>query len=112
MNWINLVKESMLEEIKQNSHTKPVVIFKHSTRCSISSTAFNRLNRTWKNDEIKDTDVYYLDLISHRNISNSIEETFDVEHESPQILLIENGTCTYHTSHLGINFDDIKKKLS
>jgi bacillithiol system protein YtxJ len=111
MNWINLNNEKALEEIKQTSHDKPVVIFKHSTRCSISSAAWSRLQRSWKNSEIKDSSLYYLDLLSFRNISNLIEETFDVEHQSPQLLLIENGQCTYHTSHLSISFDEIQKRI-
>lgn len=111
MNWISLKKEDTLDEIKQISHEKPVVIFKHSTRCSISSAALSRLERTWKGDGIKPADIYYLDLLSYRNLSNMIEELFQVEHQSPQLLLIENGKCTYHTSHLSISFDEVKKRI-
>lgn len=111
MNWINLKNENTLEEIKTLSKEKPVVIFKHSTRCSISSTALSRLERTWKNDSIAPVNTYFLDLLSYRSISNLIQEEFDVEHQSPQLLLIQNGVCTYHTSHLNINFEEIRKRL-
>ena len=111
MSWKNLNNEQTLDHIKEISHQRPVVIFKHSTRCSISSAAWNRLQRTWNNDGIKETDLYYLDLISYRSISNEIEDLFGVEHQSPQILLIENGMCTYHTSHLNISFDEVKKRI-
>ncbi|HYG39414.1 MAG TPA: bacillithiol system redox-active protein YtxJ [Cytophagales bacterium] len=111
MNWIKLKDEATLKEIKALSHEKPVVIFKHSTRCNISTTALSRLERTWKSDGIKPVSTYFLDLLSYRDISNKIEDVFDIEHQSPQLLLIQNGICTYHTSHLGITFEEIKKRI-
>ena len=93
-----------IENIKNASFTKPQVIFKHSTRCSISSVAKNRLEKT---PTLPDADFYYLDLIKHKNISNSIAEVFQVHHESPQVLLIKNGECTYDESHYAIDMNEI-----
>ena len=98
MNWVKLDNKNQLEEVKTLSEKQPVLIFKHSTRCSISSTSLNRLERAWKTDEIK---PYFLDLIAFRDISNQIAEEFSVEHQSPQVLLIGQGKCVYHTSHPG-----------
>jgi bacillithiol system protein YtxJ len=108
MNWINLVSEEQLAEIKANSATKPQVIFKHSTRCSISNVAKNRLE---KSVAPNDVDFYYLDLLNYRNISNKIAEDFSVYHESPQILLIKNGECVYDESHGGIMMDSIREEV-
>ncbi len=105
MNWIPLHNEQQLEEIKMNSANKPQVIFKHSTRCSVSSMARNRLD---KNDFPEGIDFYFLDIINHRNISNKIAKDFEVHHESPQVLVINNGKCVYDESHSGIHMDDIK----
>jgi bacillithiol system protein YtxJ len=104
MNWIPLNEEAQLEEIIQKSQNKPQVIFKHSTRCSISSMAKNRLD---KNQQPKGIDFYYLDLLKHRNISNKIAEDFNVQHQSPQVLVIRDGMCTYTESHSGIMMDEI-----
>jgi bacillithiol system protein YtxJ len=104
MNWIDLVSENQLAEIKENSAIKPQIIFKHSTRCSISSVAKNRLEKAVAPNDV---DFYYLDLLSYRNISNKIAEDFSVYHESPQILLIKNGECVYDESHGGIMMDEI-----
>ncbi len=104
MNWIPLQDETQLEKIIQNSNTKPQVIFKHSTRCSISSMAKNRLD---KKDAPEGMDFYYLDLIKHRNISNKIATDFHVPHQSPQVLVINNGKCIYDESHSGIMMDEI-----
>jgi bacillithiol system protein YtxJ len=109
MNWITLNNSQQLEEIKEKSKQRPQVIFKHSTRCSISSMAKGRLDRS---TPPQDTDFYFLDLIAHRNISDQISQEFDVFHESPQILVITNGECVYDESHASINMDGIKEMVT
>jgi len=104
MNWIPLKSEEQLTDIITRSATKPQVIFKHSTRCNISSMALNRLEREEATDQ---ADFYYLDLLQYRPISAKIAETFQVEHASPQVILIKNGSCTYDESHMGINMQEI-----
>ncbi len=108
MNWIPLRSQEELEQIITLSKDQPQVIFKHSTRCSVSSVAKNRLERFSVPD---DAAFYYLDLLSHRSLSNSIAERFAVEHESPQILLIKNGNCVYDESHMGIDMEELKDQL-
>ena len=108
MNWIELSKEDQLDTLKENSKNKAQIIFKHSTRCSISSVAKSRLERSITP---QDVDFYYLDLIKHRNISAKIAEEFNVFHESPQILLIKNGACIYDESHSGITMDEIAEQV-
>ncbi len=111
MNWIKLNHSSQLDEIKKESEQQPVLIFKHSTRCSISATALSRLERSWKEEEMKELKSYYLDLLSYRPISNSIAETFGVYHQSPQALIIHKGKCVYNASHFDITYPDIKSQL-
>lgn len=107
MDWKVLSEESQLLEIIRNSETKPQVIFKHSTRCSISSVAKSRLDRS---PTPSDIDFYYLDLIRFRNISNKIVEVFKVHHESPQVLLIRSGECIFDESHMSIDMGEIQEK--
>ena len=107
MNWAQLTSEEQLEAIKLESTEKPVVIFKHSTRCSISSMAKSRLERA---DVPEGVAFYYLDLLQYRPVSNKIAEVFDVHHESPQVLLIRNGECIYEESHNGISMDEIAEQ--
>jgi bacillithiol system protein YtxJ len=83
------------------------MIFKHSTRCSISSLALNRIENV-KNQETIIKSCYFLDLLSYRDISNKIATDFNVIHASPQILIIKNGKCIYNTSHSNINWANIK----
>ncbi len=109
MNWKEFIDESGLEAIKKLSIEKTQVIFKHSTRCSISTMAKSRLERSAKPDGI---DFNYLDLIAHRDISTKIASDFNVEHASPQILVIKNGECIYDESHNAINMDEILEVAS
>lgn len=109
MNWNQLIENSTLVKIKEESADKPVLIFKHSTRCSISSMALNRLERSWQDADMENITPYYLDLISYRDISNQIAAEFDVPHQSPQVIVIKDGKAIYDNSHMGINYEDLKE---
>ncbi len=111
MNWNKLSDINQLDDLVKASENHPVLIFKHSTRCSISSTALDRIERSWKTAEVKGLEPYYLDLIQFRNISGAIESKFDVEHQSPQALVIKNGSCVYHASHYDIRYPELLKHL-
>ena len=104
MHWIHLTDEEQLKNIVTKSQARPQVVFKHSTRCSISAVALQRLQ---KSEQPAEVDFYFLDLISNRNLSNKIAEVFKVQHESPQVLVIKDGQCVYNESHLGISMMDI-----
>jgi bacillithiol system protein YtxJ len=109
MIWKNLEQLTALEEIDKASFTHPILIFKHSTRCSISDVAKARLDRE---DNLNGVDFYYLDLIKHRDISNALAEKYNVHHESPQILLIHKGECIYDESHIAITMAEIKEQVT
>jgi bacillithiol system protein YtxJ len=108
MIWKNLEQLIALEEIDKASFTHPILIFKHSTRCSISDVAKARLD---KEENLNGVDFYYLDLIKHRDISNALAQKYNVHHESPQILLINKGECVYDESHIGITMAEIKEQV-
>lgn len=109
MNWTPLQTTEQVEEIIVRSQTTPQVIFKHSTRCSISSVAKSRLEKAEAPEGI---DFHYLDLISYRSVSNTIAERFGIYHESPQILLIKDGRCIYNESHMGIDMEELREQLN
>lgn len=104
MNFIDLKHTSQIDEVFLRSHQTTQIIFKHSTRCAISSMVLNRLKRTEVNIA---ADFYYLDLIQFRELSNIIAERCKVQHESPQLLIIKNGICTFHASHNAITIEAI-----
>jgi len=102
--WRQLTDLGQLNEIIDLSNEKTVLIFKHSTRCSISRFALKQFENEFDLEE-KIT-PYFLDLLNHRDVSNEVANRFDVFHQSPQILLIKNGKAIFSTSH-----DDIDAKF-
>ena len=112
MNWNELTEVNQLAELAKESHTQPVLIFKHSTSCSISRAALGRLERNWNESEMQHVKPYFLDLLSYRKISTAISDQFSVEHESPQLLIIKNGESIYDRSHLEIAYSSVKSALS
>ncbi len=109
MNWEILTDVNQLGEIIFNSNEKPAVIFKHSTRCSISRMALKQFENEF--DSAEEVTPYFLDLIAYREISNEIANRFNVYHESPQILLIKDGKSVYDASHSDIDAVVLKEKL-
>lgn len=109
MNWTPLETPEQLEEIRTNEQFS--LIFKHSTRCSISMMAKKRFELDW--DALPgNINLYFLDLLRYRDISNSIAEIFKVYHQSPQVLLIKNGECIYETSHGEISAEETAEQIA
>jgi bacillithiol system protein YtxJ len=103
MSWIKLENISQLQEIKANGGVS--LIFKHSTRCSISMMAKKSVDMDL--DDLPETvKPYFLDLIANRDISSQIAEIFNVHHESPQLLVIKNGECILDQSHSDISIEE------
>jgi len=109
MNWIHLQNQQQLNDIKSAKGYS--IIFKHSTRCPISMITKKRLEMDW--DLVPENiSVYFLDLIGHRILSDTIANIFQVHHESPQLLLIKDGECIYETSHSEISLEDAVGQIS
>ena len=106
MNWIALTDYSEIQKALEQS--EPFLVFKHSTRCSISSMALSRFERSYSLEAVQ---AFYLDLIAYRSFSNQLSDEFGIEHQSPQLLFIQSGNCTYHASHNSIDLNEIKALL-
>ena len=104
--WIPLTTKEQLDTIVERSQTKPQLIFKHSTRCGISRMVINSFKEQYNFTE-NDFDLYYLDLLSFREVSNEVSYKFQVLHESPQLLVVKNGEVLVHASHGAINGVDL-----
>ncbi|HXC05698.1 MAG TPA: bacillithiol system redox-active protein YtxJ [Bacteroidia bacterium] len=102
---------NQLDEIDEKSKSKIQVLFKHSTRCSISSMAKRVLSGEMEHMDGQRADVYYLDLLLHRFLSDAIAERYQVEHASPQLLVIKDGKCIYHASHEDISLEKALRKI-
>ena len=107
VNWIPLTAISQLDEIVENSNNKTIVIFKHSTRCSISRFALKQFENEYNLED--KVDLYFLDLLNYREVSNEIANRFQVVHQSPQLLIIKNGVAVYDASHSEIQAEVLEK---
>ncbi|MBR9913992.1 MAG: bacillithiol system redox-active protein YtxJ [Algicola sp.] len=105
--WQALTDLEQLNAIEEQSKTKTQLIFKHSTRCGISSMVMKQFVRSYDFDT--EADLYYLDLLSYRNVSDEVGYKFQVMHQSPQLLIIKNGITVAHASHGAINDLDLER---
>lgn len=103
--WKQLTTVPQLNTIEKLSKGKTQVVFKHSTRCGISKMVMNQFVSAFDTDA--NLDLYYLDLLSYRDVSNEIGYKFQVMHQSPQLLVIKNGVVVSHASHGAINEIDL-----
>lgn len=108
MQWKHLTSEEALSTLIERSKELPQVIFKHSTRCSISGVAFQRVDKAVQPAA---TEFHLLDVLTHRSLSLQVAEHFGVHHESPQVLVIKNGACVFDDSHLAISMKDIAEQV-
>lgn len=105
--WRQLTTIAQLEKIKEQSKGTPVAIFKHSTRCGISRMVMRQFeqNYTLNDSQMK---LYYLDLLTYRDISDAVGYTFQILHQSPQLIVIKNGTAVAHASHHSIHAGELE----
>ncbi|GAB5556323.1 MAG: bacillithiol system redox-active protein YtxJ [Schleiferiaceae bacterium] len=98
-------------ESTKTEGSKGIMLFKHSTRCSISSAALNRVTQWIEEVESKGIPVYYLDLIQFREVSNQIASQLGVHHESPQLIWVVDGRAVQDTSHFDIRKETVMEWL-
>jgi bacillithiol system protein YtxJ len=107
--WKAISATDELQSILEESDRYPVVIFKHSTRCSLSTIAKMRLA------DISNLSItiplFLINVIESRMLSNAIADLFDVHHESPQVLLIHQRDCIFESSHLDITSDELMSQI-
>lgn len=108
--WKNLRSIEDLNKAQQESHIKTVVLFKHSTRCSISRFVLKNFENTVTIPE-EEMDFYFLDLIEYRSVSNEIAERFNVIHQSPQLIILKKGEAVYDASHESIDAEILNQYL-
>lgn len=104
--WKKIESQKDLDAAIEKSSQQKVLIFKHSTKCFISKTVLRSFEKQMQESD-KNFGYYFLDLLAYRSISNEIESRFDVVHQSPQLIVLENGKAIYNASHQNIDLDKI-----
>ena len=106
--WIALNSLEQIDHIEKASMSKLQVIFKYSSRCGVSKLVLNQFVDKYELSQ-DNLDLYFLDLINYRDVSNEVGYKFQVIHESPQLLVIKNGVVAVHASHSGVNAIDLNR---
>lgn len=104
--WSIIKSEEDLKIAIENSYAYKIAIFKHSTSCFISKTVLKNLEKEIETSDEKGA-FYFLDLLAFRSISNKIAEDFGIRHESPQLIVFENGKPINNASHQDISLSQI-----
>lgn len=87
------------------------IIYKHSYSCGTSIFAKTRVEQTFKNDLPENVHFYFVDVRTHRPVSNAIAEKSGIMHESPQLIIINEGKVLWHGSHNQVTSEPISKFL-
>ncbi|MFM1879541.1 MAG: hypothetical protein RLZZ241_2407 [Bacteroidota bacterium] len=96
--WIALDNTEQLNQFNISGPDAVAVIFKHSTRCGISSMMLRRFESNWQHKD-ESMQCYLLDLIQYRSVSDAVAKQFNVLHQSPQVLVLKGGKLLEHESH-------------
>ncbi|AZB29145.1 MULTISPECIES: bacillithiol system redox-active protein YtxJ [Chryseobacterium] len=105
--WKTIKSEEDLEKAIKQSYENRVAVFKHSTSCFISKTVLKNFEKEIENSDEQNVSFYFLDLLAFRPISNKIAEDFGIRHESPQLIVIEDGKAINNASHQDISLSQI-----
>src|SRR6266404_4851380 len=106
---VDLQQEQDLEQLLERSTTEPILIFKHSTQCSISAQAYEEF--TDFAEAVRSLSCGVVLVIENRELSNEIAGRFGVRHQSPQALLIKDRQVVWNASHWSITSDSLNDAL-
>lgn len=104
--YTQITKQEDFDQVWENSANHPVIVFKHSITCPISANAFEEFKSYMEDAE---EEAHYLIVSEVRDVSNQIAETTNIQHQSPQILLIKDKNVVWDASHTKITQGNIKE---
>ena len=120
---MNFIKANSLSEIIEESQKNPIIIFKYSSECNGSTRLAQELAKLSSLDSVAQSNnvrfreksidekklnslIYKVVVQTQPALSQNIAEFFDVQHQSPQILIVNNGKLTYTAHHNSIQIED------
>jgi bacillithiol system protein YtxJ len=86
------------------SHERPVVLFKHSLTCPISSAAYQEMSDF-------EGDVSLIVVQRARDVSREVETLTGIRHESPQAIVLRNGHAVWNVSHWKITRSAVEEAV-
>lgn len=105
--WCEITTIEEWEDVKQQSSDKPVLLLKHSTRCPVSTNAYNEFKAYIEKYPNQNLAFVLVKVIESRPVSNQIAEDLGVAHASPQIFLIKDQAAYWNASHWAVTTEHI-----
>jgi bacillithiol system protein YtxJ len=99
-----------LDGVLAESHEAPLILFKHSTRCPISTAANQRVEQFIGGGA--ETPVVMVKVVESRPLSNAIAEKLGVTHQSPQVILVKGGQAVWNASHHQIGPKELTEAIA
>ncbi|XEC96940.1 bacillithiol system redox-active protein YtxJ [Paenibacillus tarimensis] len=106
-----LVSVEEWNEALKASEQQPLLVFKHSTRCPVSSGAHDELMNFLEDARNPKFYAVLVRVIEERPVSNTIAEGLGLQHASPQAILIEDGKVTWYATHWDITYSVLEEQL-
>lgn len=94
-NFFEIDDRTTLDNLLTDSKQKPVIVFKHSNACSISSRAYREMEKV-------EAEVNILVVQSAREISRELANLTGVRHETPQVIVLRYGKAVWNASHFDV----------
>ena len=107
-----MTSSEQLINLLESTRFKPLLLFKHSTRCPISAEAYEEVTAYLQDRPNEEVQYALIDVINDRPVSNEISEKLSVKHESPQVILVKDGKPVWHTSHSRITAHELHGRLN
>jgi bacillithiol system protein YtxJ len=85
------------------------IVYKHSPTCSLCSWSIRQVQALAEQDGVT---IEQVDVLAQRPLSREIEAHFGVRHESPQLLIIDDGVVTWHASHQALRVERMRAALA
>jgi bacillithiol system protein YtxJ len=109
--WQKISQASQVDSIIESSSERPQLIYKHSHRCSVCFVAKGDLEQS-SEDILEHADMHFVNVVNNREASDYIASELDVRHESPQVILVDQGEVVWHASHGSIEAEEILDEIA
>lgn len=85
------------------------ILYKHSATCGVCRAALREVETFL--GQHPDADVYAVDVLGQRDLSQRIAARTGIKHESPQIIIFQGGSVLWSDSHYGITAEVLAKQF-
>lgn len=106
MKYTEITSIEQWQQVLATSNEQPIVVLKHSTTCPISAAAYSEFTA------VDFEHAYLVKVIESRDVSNEIAANLDVQHASPQAIVIKDGKASWQATHHAVTAKAIEEAIA